>query len=39
MTYRLLYYPGATPENIPAPNIAPALDLVINTTANSGTIT
>lgn len=30
MTYRLLYYPGATPENIPAPNIAPALDLVIN---------
>lgn len=30
MTYRLLYYPGATPENIPAPNIAPALDFVIN---------
>lgn len=30
MTYRLLYYPGATPENIPAPNIAPALDLLIN---------
>lgn len=30
MTYRLLYYPGATPENIPAPNIAPAIDLVIN---------
>ena len=30
MTYRLLYYPGATPENIPAPNIEPALDLVIN---------
>ena len=30
MTYRLLYYPGATPENIPAPNIEPTLDLVIN---------
>lgn len=30
MTYRLLYYPGATPENIPAPNIAPTLDMVIN---------
>lgn len=30
MTYQLLYYPGATPENIPAPNIAPALDFVIN---------
>lgn len=30
MTYRLLYYPGATPENIPAPNIEPALDFVIN---------
>lgn len=30
MTYRLLYYPGATPENIPAPNIEPTLDLAIN---------
>lgn len=29
MTYRLLYYPGATPDNIPAPNIEPALDLPI----------
>lgn len=31
MTYRLLYYPGATPENIPAPNIVPTLDMLINT--------
>lgn len=30
MTYRLSYYPGATPENIPAPNIEPTLDFVIN---------
>lgn len=30
MTYSLLYYPGATPENIPAPNIEPALDMAIN---------